>query len=210
MTRFALTMTLTTALAATGAAALDGATHVQHTHVETIVAEGAPKQIADAGAWLQVTAAGAAMMLDTAELTPGHVITAWWVVINAPDQCGSTPCSPEDVIGGHATTKAEIAYADGVVVGDDGRARFRSFLSAGPVEDGWFGHGFTDTDTAEIHLVLNDHGPVVPELLASMLTSYRGGCTDESLPPPFPDTAKADGAPGPNACALVQDAIFVR
>jgi len=41
-----------------------------------------------------------------------------------------------------------------------------------------------------------------------MLNTYRSGCTDESLPASFPDTAKADGEPGPNTCALVQAAVF--
>ncbi len=61
---------------------------------------------------------------------------------------------------------------------------------------------------AKIHLVLNDHGRLHPEIAALMLTSYRGGCSDGSLPPPFPASAKADGVPGPNACVLIQDAIF--
>jgi hypothetical protein len=41
-----------------------------------------------------------------------------------------------------------------------------------------------------------------------MLNTYRGGCSDESLPPPFPDTAKSDGEPGPNTCRLVQFTVF--
>jgi hypothetical protein len=43
-----------------------------------------------------------------------------------------------------------------------------------------------------------------------MLNTYRGGCSDDSLPPPFPDSAKADGEAGPNACRLIQDAVFMQ
>ena len=61
---------------------------------------------------------------------------------------------------------------------------------------------------AEIHLVVNDHGPAIPGMVDEMLHTYRGGCTDDSLPPPFPATAKSDGAPGPNTCRLYQSATF--
>jgi len=82
-------------------------------------------------------------------------------------------------------------------------------LPAGDVENNpWFGNGFTNPTGAEIHLVINDHGPLIPEMADTMLNSYRGGCTDESLPGSFPETAKADGEPGPNTCALVQATIF--
>jgi hypothetical protein len=74
----------------------------------------------------------------------------------------------------------------------------------------WFGNGYWNLLGAEIHLVINDHGPLVSHLAHSMLNSYRGGCTDESLPPPFPATAKADGTPGPNTGRLVQDVAFVQ
>ena len=74
----------------------------------------------------------------------------------------------------------------------------------------WFGNGYWNLLGAEIHLLINDHGPLVSHLAHSMLNSYRGGCRDESLPPPFPATAKADGTPGPNTCRLVQDVAFVQ
>jgi hypothetical protein len=56
--------------------------------------------------------------------------------------------------------------------------------------------------------VLNDHGPLLPEMASTMVNTYRGGCADESIPDAFPDSARADGEPGPNTCRLVQDAIF--
>lgn len=82
------------------------------------------------------------------------------------------------------------------------------FVPTGDIQSAWYGNGLTNPTGAEVHLVINDHGVVIPEMIATMLNSFRGGCTDESLPPPFPDTAKADGDPGPNACRLVQFAII--
>ncbi|MGH2592273.1 MAG: hypothetical protein ACRDGG_02035, partial [Anaerolineae bacterium] len=76
------------------------------------------------------------------------------------------------------------------------------------VPGGWFGNGFTNPRGAEIHLVLHDHGPMIPELVANQISTLRGGCTDASVPAAYPPIAKADGIPGPNTCRLVQFAVF--
>lgn len=180
-------------------------------HVETMATDTNPaRPIEGAEARLMTSAGGATMIMATSDLVPGNVTTAWWVVMTRPEKCKTTPCSPEDVIGGADRVGTQIVYADGVVNAPDGTATFSAHLPSGPVQNGWYDQEFGDPTAAEIHLVLNDHGPLVPEIAASMLTSYRGGCHDDSLPPPFPDTAKADGVPGPNACRLIQDAIFVQ
>jgi hypothetical protein len=59
-----------------------------------------------------------------------------------------------------------------------------------------------------VHLILNDHGPVLAEYMPGMISTYRSGCTDASLPPIFPASAKADGTPGPNTCRLWQMVVF--
>ena len=64
------------------------------------------------------------------------------------------------------------------------------------------------TEGIEVHLVLNDHGPVIEGRTADMLSTYRGGCTTESIPAPMPASARASGTPGPNQCRLVQFSIF--
>jgi hypothetical protein len=60
----------------------------------------------------------------------------------------------------------------------------------------------------DVHLVLNDHGPVLTEFMPEMTHTYRAGCADASLPGIFPATARADGTPGPNTCRLWQVAVF--
>jgi hypothetical protein len=63
---------------------------------------------------------------------------------------------------------------------------------------------------AEIHLVINDHGPMIPEFMPGMIHTYRGGCADSSpFPAIFPATALADGVVGPNTCRLYQAAVFL-
>ena len=203
--RVALAVTLSACLTVDPVKA-DGMTH-QMEHMATDTQPARP--IPDTLAQLSTDKDGVRMTVQTRDLIPGHVTTAWWVIMTNAAACQRTPCPAEDVIGRADEVGTQIVYADGAVNGPDGTARFAAYLPAGPVPEGWYVRDVVDPTTAEIHLVLNDHGPLIPEIAASMLTSYRGGCSDESLPPPFPDTAKADGVAGPNTCALIQDAIFI-
>ena len=66
---------------------------------------------------------------------------------------------------------------------DDGTATFVAHLAPGPIDNGWFGSAFTDPMGAEVHVGLHNHGPVIASMRDEMLTTFRGGCTDESLPP---------------------------
>ena len=82
-------------------------------------------------------------------------------------------------------------------------------VSRGPLPQGWLpDQGLEDPRGAEVHLVLNDHGPKLPEYMPGMIRTYRAGCKDEGLPAIFPASAKADGEPGPNTCTLWQVAFF--
>ena len=103
-----------------------------------------------------------------------------------------------------------MGYADGLIAGADETGRFASYLPVGPLSQGWFGNGFDNPQGAEIHLVVNDHGPLLPEMAESMLGSARGGCVDQSFPADFPAAAFADGTPGPNTCRFVQAVIFTQ
>ncbi|WP_420335391.1 hypothetical protein [Roseibium sp.] len=195
------------AVLATGAHATEAAM-IARTVEHMATSEQPAKPIKGSRARLSRTANGATMTLRTSELVPGHVTTAWWVIMTRPENCSAKPCTAEDVIGRVAEVGTQIVYADGVINAPDGSADFAAYLPAGSVSGGWYDQRFDRPETSEIHLVLNDHGPLLPDIAASMLTSYRGGCRDDSLPPPFPDTAKADGTVGPNTCRLIQDAIF--
>lgn len=153
---------------------------------------------------------GTTMVFITSELEANHVYTAWWVLMNNPSACETTPCSPTDVIGNAEAVGTQITFADSLIADESGQATFASYLPAGTIDNGWYDQDFENPLTAEIHIVINDHGELISDLAQSMLSTYRGGCTDDSLPPPFPDTAKADGEDGTNSCALVQDAIFIQ
>lgn len=176
--------------------------------VHTHPSQGPVRTIEGTNTYLVTTEEAAFAHMETQELEPNHVYTLWWVVINNPEACAQLPCTAEDVLQRTAAVKADVTYADGVVAGPDGSAVLNGALRKGELADSWFGNGFANPQDAEIHLVVNAHGPLLPALAYSMLSSYRGGCRSDSLPEAFPDTAKADGIPGPNTCAMVQDAIF--
>ncbi|HXF64683.1 MAG TPA: hypothetical protein VNK95_23845 [Caldilineaceae bacterium] len=177
--------------------------------VRTHPSQGEVRDVEGASATLLTSEEGATAWLHTSGLEPGNVYTLWFVAINNPEACTETPCPSADVLGNSAVVESEVGYADGIIAETE-EGFFAVHMPVGSLADGWFGNGFIHSQTAEIHLVINDHGPLIPEMASNMLNTYRGGCSDESLPPPFPDTAKADGEPGPNTCRLIQSAIFVQ
>ena len=163
---------------------------------------------AGATAKLVRTSQGLSYSIRTNQLNSGHAYTVWVVVINNPAACTASPCSPVDILLTPATD-AQVTYGTGHVVGGSGEAGFGGTLRGGPIPAGWLpGQGLDNPLGAQVHLILNNHGPVLPEFLPGMISTYRAGCTDASLPGIFPASAKADGTPGPNTCRLFQLAVF--
>lgn len=152
---------------------------------------------------------GIAYKLNTTGLEGGNAYTLWLVVINNPSACASTPCSAADIINNSATD-SQVRFAAGHVAGASGNGTFAGHVSEGPLS-GWLpGRSLDDARTAEIHLVVNDHGPAIAEFMPGMIHTYRGGCSNASpFPPVFPATALADGEVGPNICRLYQAAVFL-
>lgn len=197
---------LALALSSPGPVAAEPA-EVQHSTVSWHPQSGTG-MVSDASARLVRNDDGATFTFNAKELRPGHVYTIWYIIVNDPDACATSPCTSADIILNSEGVDSDVTYGAGHVVGDSGQASFSGHLSAGDLPDSWFDNGFTNPRGAEIHLTLNDHGPLIPDLASNMIHSYRGGCTDESLPSIFPGTAFADGIPGPNTCRLYQVAIF--
>ena len=163
---------------------------------------------ADDVAKLVRTKRGLSFSINTDQLVARHSYTAWVVVVNNPAACTASPCSPADILL-NPDTEGQVTYGTGHVVGSSGEAGFGGTLRRGPIPEGWLpDQGLDDPRGAEVHLILNDHGPVLRGFLPEMIKTYRAGCTDESLPAIFPATAKADGTPGPNTCRLWQLAVF--
>jgi hypothetical protein len=180
------------------------------THVETHPSQGTQRTIPGAEATVAISDDAVVARVDTNGLSPGHVYTLWFVAINRPSRCATEPCKAPDVLTRTDAVLADVRWAAGGIADEAGTLDLTANIPAGAWDSSWFGNGLTNPRGAEIHLVVNDHGPVIAGREKAMQSSYREGCTDDSLPAPFPATAKSDGKAGPNKCALVQDAIFVQ
>lgn len=161
-----------------------------------------------ASASLVATSMGASVTVRTRDLEPGHAYTLWYVIVNNPAACDPRPCTGPDIFT-NPDVDAQVTYGAGNIAGGAGQATFSARLGVGPVE-GWLPDRTLHNPLgAEYHFVVNDHGPRLAEHMPDMIRTYRGGCSDDSpFPPIFPDTALADGEPGPNRCLLYQVAIF--
>ena len=162
----------------------------------------------NASATLTRNANGISYRLQTNSLTANSAYTLWVVVVNNPAACDPSPCTAPDIIQNPATD-SQVLFGTGLVAGGSGEATFAGAVKEGDLP-GWLqDRSFDDATTAEIHLVLNDHGTKIPAMLPDMMKTYRGGCSDESpFPGIFPATALTDGEVGPNTCLLSQSAVF--
>jgi hypothetical protein len=165
--------------------------------------------VAGASAALVRNANGISFRLMANSLTPGNAYTLWLVVINNPGACSATPCAAGDFLLNDAPD-AQVRFAAGHVAGASGKGTFAGSVKEGPLS-GWLADGaLLNSMGAEVHLVINDHGPMIPEFMPGMIQTYRGGCSDSSpFPGVFPATALADGEVGPNTCRLHQAAVFL-
>ncbi len=152
---------------------------------------------------------GISFQIRTNSLTPGNAYTLWLVVVDNPAACDPKPCTAPDIIGDPATG-SQVRYAAGHVAGGSGSGTFSGAAQEGPLS-GWLpDRELSDAIGAEVHLVINDHGPALATHMPDMIRTYRGGCADSSpFPPIFPPSALGDGEPGPNTCRLFQAAVLV-
>ena len=199
-------------LAAACATALVGlpasAADLRTSPVMTHPSQGDVTRVADANARMVMADNGVFVSFDTQGLKSGHVHTLWFVAIAAPENCASTPCSGKDVLMNSDVVQSDAGFAGGAVADANGTIRFTHFQPEGDLINGWFDRGLSDPSRSEIHLVVKDHGPAIEERLGDMLTTFRDGCTTESISPAFPAAAFADGNLGPNTFALVQFTTF--
>ena len=72
---------------------------VATTHVETHPSQGDVRQIEGATSMLMATEAGVSLHMVTNELENNHVYTMWVVIVNNPDACEASPCTPPEILG---------------------------------------------------------------------------------------------------------------
>jgi hypothetical protein len=147
--------------------------------------------------------------LETTGLTPGHVVTLWWVVFNDPDGCqagipGFSSCGRDDALAGRGGVSPN--HAAGAIVDEDGTVGFGAHLRVGDDSRALAGPGLVAPRGAEVILVLKTHGPKIPGLVSDQLHTFAGGCADQSDAPPS-TPPELLGTPGPNDCAEIQVSV---
>ena len=134
--------------------------------------------------------------IKATHLARGHAYTYWWVVFNDPSQCSDDECGDDDLFTETGLNVAQINNVgigvlggNGQIANNGGRATFTGTL----FEESAAGHdvvigpgGLFDLGslldeggaiTAEIHIVIRDHGPALSgEGLAAQLTTFTGNC----------------------------------
>jgi hypothetical protein len=195
-------------VAPAGAAGAEKQTSTVGWHAQQAV-NGKSGQVSGASASIVRNDNGISYRISTTGLTPGNAYTLWLVVVNNPSACLATPCAAPEIINNPATD-SQVRFAAGHLAGASGSGTFAGHVSEGPLS-GWLsGRSLEDARGAEIHLVVNDHGPAIAEFMPGMIHTYRGGCSNSSpFPGVFPATALADGEVGPNICRLYQAATFL-
>jgi hypothetical protein len=143
--------------------------------------------------------------------SPGHAVTYWYVIFNLPGNCNTGACGEDDIfVGGDPAAgfnfaqieaaRISVVYGgDGDVVNPGGRVALDGGLAEGEVPTGSvpvvIGHpddgalvpgpvtGLEDAETAEIHVVLQDHGTAQtdPDLLEQQLSGFQTACNPDCV-----------------------------
>ena len=139
--------------------------------------------------------------MSTSNLTPGHVITFWWVIYNNPEFCAAPTCAPPDL--NNPAVNGSLQFGAGTIADQGGRASFSGYLAKGD-NSGFYlnpmfpnmpnpSAGISDIKKAQIHIAVRSHGLPNgdPTILQQQLNSFPGGCS-VAMPP----------------CATLQAAFF--
>ena len=143
--------------------------------------------IEGASSTLRRTPNGISWTLKTNELQAGHAYSLWVVAFNNPDAC-ENGCGLDDLF--RPDVQTTLAYGGGHVVGPSGSATFSGHLQEGdtsgfPLDSPFVGipgqHlGLVDAATAEIHLVVRDHGEVIPGRVSEQIGTFSGACDENA------------------------------
>lgn len=78
------------------------------------------------------------MAIKSTGLTPGNVVTVWWVAIQNHEKCAANPCTPKEAMGDGKKFDSVASLAAGGVVAEDGTISLASFLPKGKVDGNFF------------------------------------------------------------------------
>jgi len=167
--------------------ALGAAVSFQTVNDITQEVDGIFEPIPQSSSMLARTANGVKATLTTSGLAPDTAHTMWWLVFNNPEACTGgeqgteLQCLPPGDIGDPAVD-ASVFGGAGQVTDLYGRATFSAHAFTGENNGLTLlrGPGIIDPFEAEIHLIIQDHGPAGPLADAGLLEEalqYPGvGC----------------------------------
>ena len=160
------------------------------------------EEIEGSEATISSTKEGVEFSVKTSKLTPGNAYTVWIMAFNNPDACGGTNappghrCGPDDM--GNPDAGFSLMFGEGKLADGDTET-FQGKRTTGDSSGVEVGTGLGDSEKAEIHLRVRDHGPVQAGVENDQITTIGGGCLDESVPIPG-----GSGARGNYNCRDIQ------
>jgi hypothetical protein len=129
-------------------------------------------------------------------------ITIWLVIFNSPADCATDPCSEADL--GNADALPEVCYLTGQSVQANRRVTVAGRLAEGPTHGCFFDTGLNDSDAAEIHSVLQQHGwsKMAGYGLGEQVAYFEGGCNPDCADTQFSIHRPADSDGGHSVSAV--------
>jgi hypothetical protein len=148
----------------------------------TTIATATAESVEVGTSTLTRTDSGIALVLHTTGLQAGHAVTIWWMVFNHPEACvsGAATPDPDDPRCGmadmeNAAAGLSVLYAAGNIVDEDGAADFGAYLQEGDTDGALEGMdlGLLDAAAVDVHLVVRDHGPADPHMVAGQIRTFE-------------------------------------
>ena len=148
------------------------------------------------GGTLNRTKRSVFLRVSMADLDKNATYSAWFIIFNDPSQCsfgtiGSCGPNPDPNGGPGDEPLAAVINAGGFVTGDDGTGYFVGELSKRDHPDGvCCGDGVMKNGMkAEIHIVIETHGAILPGEVSTQMSVPFGACNpiaadDPNLDPP--------------------------
>jgi hypothetical protein len=165
--------------------------------------------VPDSLATLQATEDDAAFTIVTSGLEPGHPVTAWLFAMDVEacreafpraDECQVFMLLEQPEIG-------NVGFLGGAIVGEDGTLTIEGTVTSAGFARQWYETQLVSFLNTRFEVRLKDHGEPIEGLVEEMLATFRAGCNERTVLG-APDTAKADGTPGPNDCTEIQNVAF--
>jgi hypothetical protein len=115
------------------------------------------------------TSNGISVSLQTSGLPAGHAVTLWMLIFNNPGACGAGGCDETRGDLNVPAVQGSVQHVTGHIVGST--ATFAGRISVGDAANAFVGPGLLNPYGAEVHLIVRDHGEMLPGSLVEQFNS---------------------------------------